>query len=75
MTFSNIIYIVFGLYLYVVALYPILEDAIIVRIMAEQANPQVWTDPVCTILGIIPIAIPIGIIATIFIYSQPRVQQ
>lgn len=72
LTFANLIYIFIGLYLYVVGLYPILETAITDRIIAMEANPQAWTDATVVILQLIPIAIPLGIIATIFIYATPR---
>lgn len=73
MTITNILYIFMGLFLYIVALYPVLDTAIQDRIIAMQADPQAWTDATVVLLQLIPVAIPLGIIATIFIYSQPRV--
>jgi len=72
LTILNILYIFIGLYLYMIALYPILVGAINDIVIAENASPHVWSAPMTTILQIIPIAFPIGMLATIFLYATPR---
>lgn len=72
LTFTNLITVFTTIVLYVVGLYPILNSVLTTAILDLQADPQPWTSTQILLYQLIPIAIPLGLIAVIFMYSTPR---